>query len=163
MSTIAFRGPSLLSRYISPGVSEEARVLQDRIAKVLNRMFQSVTLGEPIGEALEALEQVFEECSEDNWDGYGASAVEVDTYLESRRFLQSLPTTIPIPEITVEPDGEIAFEWYVAPRKILSVSVGSHNILTYAGLFGLSKTHGTEYFGDELPATILSNLQRLFA
>ncbi len=115
-----------------------------------------------LGEALEALGEVYEECSE-NWDGYGASAVGLDTYLESRRFLQLIPTTLPFPEITIEPDGEIAFEWYEGPRMILSVSVGSDNALTYAGLFGINKTHGMEYFGDELPATILSNLQRQFA
>ncbi len=69
-----------------------------------------------LGEVLKALGEVYEECSEDNWDGYGASAVGVDTYLESQRFLQLLPTTIPFPEITVEPDGEIAFEWFEGPR-----------------------------------------------
>ncbi len=116
-----------------------------------------------LGEVLKALGEVYEECSEDNWDGYGASAVGVDTYLESQRFLQLLPTTIPFPEITVEPDGEIAFEWFEGPRRVLSISVGSENILTYAGLFGINKTHGTDYFGDVLPATIVSNLQRLFA
>ena len=163
MSTIALQGRGILGRFTTQGVSEEASVLQGRIAMVLNRMLQSETLGEPISEALNALREVFEECSEDNWDGYGASAISINTYLESRRFLQILPTTIPIPEITAEPDGEIAFEWFIKPRRILSVSVGSDRILTYAGIFGINKTHGTEYFGDELPAAILSNLQRLFA
>lgn len=163
MSTISLQSQGVLGRYTSRGISEEALALQNRFAKVLNRMLQSETLGEPIAEALNALREVFEECSEDNWDGYGASAVSINTYLESRRFLQALPTTIPIPEITVDPDGEIAFEWYVRPRRVLSVSVGSDNILTYAGIFGISKTHGTEYFREELPAAILSNLQRLFA
>lgn len=159
MSTIAFQGLGLLSRDMRPGVSEEAHTLKERIDTVLRSMFQSVTLGKP----LEILEEVYEESSQDNWDGYGASAVGVDTYLESQRFLQLLPTTIPFPEITVEPDGEIAFEWFAGPGRVLSISVGSENILTYAGLFGINKTHGTEYFGDVLPVTIVSNLQRLFA
>ncbi len=159
MSTIAFQGLGLLSSDMRPGVSEEAHTLKERIDTVLRSMFQSVTLGKP----LEILKEVYVESSQDNWDGYGASAVGSDTYSESKRFLHLLPTTIPSPEITIEPDGEIAFEWFAGPRRVLSVSVGSDNIMTYAGLFGINKTHGTEYFGDELPATILSNLQRLFA
>ncbi len=32
-----------------------------------------------LGEVLKALGEVYEECSEDNWDGYGAAAVGLDT------------------------------------------------------------------------------------
>jgi hypothetical protein len=101
--------------------------------------------------ALKMLKEIWEETREENWDGYGASPVSVLAFLNARAFLSNLPTTVPIPEITVEPDGEIAFEWYLQPRWVFSVSVGSNNELTYAGLFGRNKIHGTEYFENELP------------
>ncbi|MDA2925100.1 hypothetical protein MYX65_10720 [Acidobacteria bacterium AH-259-L09] len=152
--------PSLLR---SGGVSEEADNIRQRLKKVLRDRLESITLGETYFEAFEALQDAFEECSSENWDGYGAAEIDLIAYAHALEFLEALPTTLPAPDVAVEPDGEIAFEWYVRPRWVFSVSVGRDNELTYAGLFGRSKTHGTEYFADELPKTIIENLDRLLS
>lgn len=139
-----------------------SRYFKPSLATAFDTRSQTTTREEANREALEALNEVYQECLEDNWDGYGASAVSEKTYLESQRFLQLLPGIFPRPEITVDPDGEIAFDWDKGSREKLSVSVSSDHLLTYAGLYDINKAHGTEYFGEDLPATILSNLQRLF-
>ena len=72
-----------------------------------------------------------------------------------------LPVTIPAPEVAVEPDGMVAFEWYKQPRRVFSVSFETDGTIVYAGLFGNSKTHGTEYFGEQLPQIILENIHRI--
>ena len=70
-------------------------------------------------------------------------------------FLETLPTTTPVPDVVPEPDGEIAFEWDYGPWRILSVSVGPTGLLSYAALYGrTSKAHGTEKFIDRLPGAI---------
>ena len=95
--------------------------------------------------------------------GDDAKAIDFDSYSEATRFAQTFPKTIPLPDVTVEPDGEIAFEWYRQPRRVFSISIGSRNVITFAGLFGLNKVNGEEYFGDEIPKTILDNLERLYS
>lgn len=98
---------------------------------------------------------------EENRDGYGAKPVDPDSFLMAVRLFHSLPRMLPLPDVSVDPDGEVAFEWYVEPRRSFSVSVGADGVLTYAGLFGSAKVHGTEHLVDELPETIRWNLHRL--
>ncbi len=123
----------------------------------------SVTLGERIRQAESALHEACMDSARENWDGYGAKHINGESSVLAIRFLKMLPATIPIPEISIDPDGEVSFEWYKEPRRIFSVSVGAHNDLSYAGLFGVNDTHGTEYFGDEIPTPILENLRRFLS
>jgi hypothetical protein len=103
------------------------------------------------------------ECSDDNWDGYGAKAIQLGACLNAAKFLKMMPTTFPIPEIDVEPNGGVMFEWCNNARKVFSAIIEGDDRITYAGLFGENKTYGTEYFGNELPKPILENVQRLFS
>jgi hypothetical protein len=135
-----------LNPFTDRGVSTVAEQLQRRIIEIWENFFQETASGEPRTKALELLEQLLKECSDDNWDGYGAKAINLDSYCEAWRLLVTLPTTIPLPEITIEPDGEIAFEWDKGTRRTFSISIGSMNKITYAGIFGSNKAHGTEYF-----------------
>ncbi len=112
---------------------------------------------------LNRLCQVYRECAEDNWDGYDARRISKETYLEAIKLIRLLPPFIIHPEIIPEPTGEMALEWYRWKNFIFVISVGGNNLITYAGLFGsTSKTHGTEFFGNKLPKTIIENIKRLF-
>lgn len=124
---------------------------------------QSATFGGQ-EEVLCSLKEIFEECSEEGWDGYDALPITEEAYLEAERLIKSLPITsfIPMPEITPEPNGDIALEWSKGNRQIFIASVSGENEITYAGLFGVNKTYGTEYFGDSLPLKLIENLRRLY-
>jgi hypothetical protein len=108
-----------------------------------------------------ALEELVQDCSRSNWDGYGAQPVSFETYEKAKRFAQALPFGIPVPEVSAEPDGEITFEWFATPTRVFSVSVGPNNELNYAGLFGASRTYGMEVFHDDIPEVILSHIKRV--
>jgi len=109
------------------------------------------------------LEAAYAEAATDDWDGYGARAVTYGVKLRAEEFLDALPAGVPLPIVAADPDGEVAFEWYLGPRQVFSVSVGSRYEVAYAGIIGANTTHGTEYFMDELPATVLENLRRLYS
>jgi len=157
----AIRNEGYLVSYPNRGVSDDARRIAEREKEIQADISESVTVG--YRQMSQAICEAFEECSVDNWDGYNAKAIDLGSLNEAVRFSQMLPTTIPAPEIDVDADGEFVFEWYKGPRRVFSVIVEGTNELTYAGLFGVNKTNGTEYFGDELPKTILDNLQRLLS
>ena len=120
----------------------------------------SYSLGVRYQASLEELLSAFREASEEGWDGYGAAPATPETLEYAARFLQTIPSNLPMPEISIEPDGEISFEWYDAPRWVYSVSIGPRGTLTYAGLFGRNKAHGVEQLVDEIPPTILRQLGR---
>lgn len=150
---------NIFSFYGDRGVSDDAEALKTAMANVRCNE-QSITMDEY--EILSEIEEVLNKCSSDGWDGYGAKAVDYMSCQEALKFYRMLPTTYPIPEVSVDPDGEVVLEWHNGPQKVFSVSVGSNNELSYAGLFGTNKTYGTEYFGDGLPQTILLNIQKVF-
>lgn len=142
------------------GVSEDALELQATIKELSSDEPQSAFLDKQ--GLFQDLFEVYRECSVKNWDGYGAKAVDATLYGEAFRFLEVLPSTINKPEISTDPDGEIAFEWYGSNKRVFSVSVGHAGELTYAGIFGSRKTKGTELLGDEIPEIILENINRVF-
>jgi len=105
------------------------------------------------------LAETWQECSQPNWDGYGALPILRETYEHARRFLLALPPGTPSPSIGAEPDGHITFEWYMAPRRTLSVSITPDELLHFAALVGPAKSCGTEPFFGEVPATILDRIR----
>lgn len=162
ISLVMPRNNSLLSLLSSTGISDEAKNLRQNIGGTISYLYQNQTLGESLRENLESLEDVVEEASVPNWDGYDALPVTQLVQYKAEQFLTALPSSIPNPEIGVDPDGEVSFEWYNGPGNIFSVSISGGGKLTYAGIFGLSKVHGVEYFEDKIPRAILNNLQRLW-
>jgi len=145
----------------SPGVGEESKTLGRVMSELQQQLLKSFSIGKPKRDALGSLDETFEECCQPGWDGYEATRASFESYLKAKRFIQQYPTSLPVPEVSIDPDGEISFEWFVAPNRVFSVSIGSDDELTYAGIFGASKTHGTEAFTDEIPKAILDNIRRL--
>ncbi len=113
--------------------------------------------------ALESLDKVYAETQDKDWDGYGAEPVSHKAFIEAQKLLRMIPPSFPMPEVLVEPDGEIGFEWYRDKDHVFVISLGGENTITYAGLFGRNnKTHGTESFTDKLPQSVLENIRRVF-
>lgn len=110
------------------------------------------------------LYRIYRECSESDWDNYGANPINGQTFREAMILLAQLPSELPLPEVIPEPAGNIAFEWYKGKRYVYVISVGGKSTIEYAGLFGRhSKTYGAEYFSGELPELIVSTILRLFS
>jgi len=146
--------------WIDRGLSPEARTLR-KLTSAVAEFSGSVTLGEPKRVAQEALDTACLQAQEENWDGMGSARVEPTTYSYASQFLQILPSDLPVPDTAVDTDGEILFEWDHGPRQTFSVSVGRDGTLTFAGLFGQSKIHGTEHLREALPLVIAHSLQRV--
>lgn len=111
----------------------------------------------------EELATVWEECRRENWDGFGAIAVNQDALRNAYCFLESLPIGFPAPSIGAEPDGHLTLDWHRSARRTLSVSVSPDDELHFAGLFGPSRVFGTEAFFGEAPESILELIRRIYS
>jgi hypothetical protein len=132
-----------------------------RLSELWDQVLEHYTVTNKGTEALAALNTAVASALVADWDGYGAHPVEPLAYERARSFLDLLPTTAPVPDVGVVPDGGISFEWHTAPRWTFSVVVRPTLQITYAGLFGVNNTHGTElFFNDEIPKGILEKLLR---
>ena len=141
--------------------------------KEMDHYQEPISISQPVKELYEVLDEVYNECSEPDWDGYGALPVTEANLDVAKRFIELLSgyvnklinpsSRIEIPDILAEPSGEIGFEWRKGTRSIFIVSVDSRNTMSYAGIFGGNKIHGTEYFGDNIPQIIIDSLNRLYS
>lgn len=153
---------STATRWSDRAVSDEARILHDLISAA-SEFDHSIAVGEPKRAAQEALAAAYVGAQVEDWDGAGSARVEPSTYAHADQFLRLLPSSTSVPDITVDSDGEIVFEWDLGRRRVFSVSVGRDGTLTFAGLFGHTKVHGAEHLREALPAVISDCLQRLSA
>lgn len=147
----------------SYGVGDVAVRLDEWLAEIRDWLDATISLGASRREALRQLYEVLEDCGRSDWDGYGAKPVSFEAYERAKQFIAALPRELPVPEISADPDGDVSFEWYSAPSKVFSVSASPNNELNYAGLFGVSRTHGTEIFHDEIPQILLFHIKRVFS
>jgi hypothetical protein len=112
---------------------------------------------------ISAFQEAVREALVENWDGHGAHSVSWAAAQAASTFIMLLPTAFPVPEFSVDPDGEVSLDWIRERDWLLSVSVGANGTIAYAGRFGLARQSGSEAFIDDLPPNVLSCLRRLYA
>lgn len=154
--------PSFYAAPSSTGFSDDSKNLLKNLKKQIQEICEPLTIGRPLEEASKSLNEIYKECSVANWDGYGANPVSKDSVLEALKFVNLLSSSFPMPQILAEPSGEIGLEWYKDKRMVFAISFNGKGRITYAGIFGSNKIHGTEYFGDSIPSRITDNLRRLY-
>jgi len=67
------------------------------------------------------------------------------------------------PQVQVEPDGTISFEWEAAGEGWLTLSVDDQGQLTHSAVLGEDEFTQTEAFGDALPDWAGTLLQRVLS
>jgi len=145
------------------GMSSTADFIQNESDELKAELSRTNTFGEHISILLERLNQIFQECSKENWDGQGSERIDEKSYSTAINVALSLPYDIPIPDINIRPsDGGVIFEWFRGSRQVFSFEVGHQNELFYAGLFGVVQSNGIEFFYDRIPDNVIANIKRLF-
>ncbi len=117
-----------------------------------------------VSNLLEKLDELYINCSAENWDGYEANPISPDAYFEAKKLLHSLPYVFPMPDILPEPEGEIGLEWYRERGFSFAISVSGQNKIIYAGQFGKNnEIHGSEDFSGSIPMIVFYALKRLYS
>jgi len=147
----------------SKGFSAEAAIIGEQIDGLREARSRAVTLDPSDRETMRRMIEIAVDCARDDWDGEGGAALSTASFLSARRFLEALPSDLQMPEVSVDPAGEMVFEWTSAPGRVFSISFGAGGKLTYAGLFGPSTTHGVEYINYGLPRELVAKIQRASA
>jgi hypothetical protein len=101
-------------------------------------------------QVVDDLNGLFVECSEHDWDGYGALPVQKESFLMALSFNELLPENVPCPGVSVDPDGDVVFEWadwdmLTDGMDCVSISMGSDGILYYAAI------ENDQTFGGTVP------------
>jgi len=151
--------PALYAPLSQVGVSEAAVRLQKDWEAFFKTVVSSVTMGTQYHQIQLALTDLARQASSSNWDGYGASAVNEHALGFAKRIARFLPLTLSPPEVSVDPDGEVAFDWRTDPRSSISFSIGPFGTLRYASINKGSENYGLEPWRDGLPESVARLIQ----
>lgn len=95
-----------------------------------------------------------------NWDNLGSALFDDDTYQTAKRFLWALPSSLAAPELTVDRDGEINFDWFGLRGQMLTVSLRKDGRIAYACRISQCRNYsGTEEFIDSIPKKIVESIK----
>lgn len=161
MTSEAFVGTGLITRPRFYAASDSANRLRQWSEEIRNHLLTSLAVSRAAECAIAELKAIRVEAAKPDWNGYGAKALNHDAYTNAQRFLEALPTTAPVPEVSADQDGEVALDWDFGHRKALTIRIGSNGRCSYAWLRGKRASHGTEWIDDEIPSNILRALDQL--
>ena len=145
------------------GSSEESRWIMYEVARDRQHLRESYVLGGAGNDAFRDLCTVADESRFPNWDGYGALPVSEQAFMHACHFLRTMPLGTWAPEVGIEPDGHLTFEWHRSSFRTLSVSVSPAGDLNYSALIGPNRVFGTEAFLGDIPQPILELIRRIYA
>lgn len=151
----------LIASSTSNAQSAPAKTLEEMQTSIRRHLLESYFISNPIRTVLAELEAVRNEASQIGWDGYGAFPMEPLAYAYARRFLNSLPTASPFPEVSADTDGEVSLDWSFGERRALTVSINASGRCSFAWMLGQNTTRGTGWIDNEIPATIAFALGQL--
>lgn len=92
----------------------------------------------------------------------GGDRVDTRVFAMARDLLDTLPHGFALPEVGLDPDGEIAFDWIRPDRTMLSVSIGPTRSLSYAARLRDRTAHGVIIVGDGFPLALTQLLRSLY-
>jgi len=157
-------GYAALYAYVrsSSAVSDEAQTANRSATAIVKSAEKSQTLFGKKAAAISDLRAVAMDCADDDWDGYGARAIDTVALLNAEAFVRVLPENFPLPEFAPEPDGSISLDWIQSRQRLFSVSVSSSNRLAYAWVDGTDTGHAVARFdGLTVPARVLDAIESI--
>lgn len=109
-------------------------------------------------------EEVWSECSVENWDGQGAHPLRQDALDRFFCLARLLPPELPLPEIGATPSGSISVDWENGSDWLLSLILSAGDQISFAAYYKGARTHGSfPFFPERLPEEIGLAFQRWLA
>lgn len=152
--------PPIEMTFFDRSLDEETRQLVSNVAD-RQAATPSVYSTERHEAKLKALLAAFTDTEE--WERDRTRMPDSSAFLYGWQFLEALPSSVPIPEVTFEADGDVSFDWDYGPRQVASVRISRDGFVYYAGLFGYATEHGAEAFGERIPARVAEVIGRAVA
>jgi hypothetical protein len=80
----------------------------------------------------------------------------------AQRFLLAMPAYTPAPELALDSDGEVSFDWKGPSGKLLTVTLRGDGRVSFAARVShFDKDHGTRQFTDSIPYRVLELVKQV--
>jgi hypothetical protein len=86
---------------------------------------------------------------------------DCEVFILAQRLLLALPGSMPPPELSLDEDGEVSFDWHGPGGRFMTMTLREDGRLSYAArMSAFDKDHGTKRFVDAIPKNILELVHR---
>ena len=86
----------------------------------------------------------------------GLEVQQSEVLLLAQRFLLALPGSVPSPELSMDEDGEVSFDWSGPSGQMLTITLREDGRLSYASrISAFDKDHGIKRFVDAIPKSVV--------
>ena len=110
-------------------ISPEAKSAVTAVAALIKDAENSQALFGAKSNALSELQNIANDCSNDDWDGNGALGIDPLSLWNAQDFVRALPDDFQLPEFAPEPDGSISLDWIQSRYRLFSLSIVSSSKL----------------------------------
>ncbi|MDB5051925.1 MAG: hypothetical protein JWO30_4996 [Fibrobacteres bacterium] len=146
----------------SPSISEEGMEVTEEFNDLIEDHFEPLSTGwDKKKIKLDLYKKVYKFLSDEDLTGEERLQI-MSSFSNAILFADTLPSTIHTPEISVDIDFGVIFDWTLTKFKTFSVSIGKGNYLNYAAIYGQSVHHGKELLGDKFPDSFDLWIKRIF-
>ena len=137
-------------------VSPESRSLENILVNERRHQQQSVSLYGAKQAVVNAIWSLFGEHGHADWDGAGAEALDQGAVRFAIALIDVLPENLPMPEVSVDPDGAVLLDWIANKHQSLTVSIDATGIIPYAWIDNGDRGHGVVRFdGERCPKSLV--------
>jgi hypothetical protein len=146
-------------RDVTPVRSPE---LVDLLSKVRDHLNTSTIKRRRLHEC----EELIESFNEEYMEVIESLSDEVNhnSLIEVRELLETLPDSIPLPDLIAENDGTVAMEWYKDKRNAFVMAFKGNKTIEFASIYGYGKKKfGRETYTDSLPRSLAIDLSRFLS
>lgn len=111
---------------------------------------------------IKSINDIINKYKEDNSNGECGLLTAEKTIHRTKLFMFLLSyNNLPIPELSVEPDGAISLNWIKEKDRMFSVSIKNDNIISCAWINKDKRGHYNSVFiGISIPNTVIENINR---
>lgn len=111
----------------------------------------------------ETLQSIGEKANYEGWSGADSRSVQRDALRITGNLLLGLPTSLPLPEIGADSEGEVTLDWVSSSNQHLTLSIDMHGRILFAGRVGTERiTPGEIRYTQGFPYPIEALLVRMF-
>jgi hypothetical protein len=163
---VATCSPCFLFDQAATAFGPDASRIREELSSIESGFGNSVFFAGSAQTASDALWGLAIKAGEDDWDSEGGSKISEGSLELALKLLKKMPRDWPAPDVDLDSDGDVAFEWYAGPGRRLSVSVGKNGKLSYAWMIPnydgkVERNYGVAESQGVFPETISGVVSRL--